>query len=90
MTPATTDTTLRPGQCYDWWRIITDLQMHMTMVAMAEVTRIPRTTLIGFKNGNVEPKHADGEQLLQLWRLRMAGAPPVVMCDIRKFQIRQL
>lgn len=76
---------LPPGQCCDWWRIITDLHMHgMSMVAISEVTHIPKSTLNGYKNLGAEPKHSDGMRLVNLWRLRMVGEPPVVMCAIRQ------
>lgn len=84
MTETTPTTSLNPGQCYDWWRIITDLQMFMTMVAMADVVVIPRTTLLDYKNRGVEPRHSDGVRLVHLWRQRMVGEPPVVMCQIRQ------
>jgi hypothetical protein len=84
MTEATTTTTLRPGQCYDWWRILMDLRMFMSMRAISEVTGIPLGTLAGHKNSGVEPKHTDGEQILRLWRQRMQGEPPVIMCQIRQ------
>lgn len=75
---------LAPGQCIDWWQVITDLQMHMSLQAMAEVTVIPKATLLGYKNLGVEPKHADGSRVLALWSARMVGEPPVVMCSIRQ------
>lgn len=76
---------LPPGQCVDWWQIIQDLHMHgMSAQAISEVTHIPKSTIMGYKNLGVEPKHADGERVLALWRRRMHGEPPVVMCALRQ------
>lgn len=69
---------LQPGQRYDWWRVISDLQMHgMSLEGIAEVTFIPKSTLMGYKNLYAEPKHADGERLLALWRQRMLPPFPI-------------
>ena len=77
---------LPPGQCVDWSRVILDLHMHgMSAVAIAEVTHIPKSTLMGYKNLGVEPKHADGERLIALWRTRMVDPLPVVMCELRQW-----
>jgi hypothetical protein len=77
--------TMAPGQCCDWWRVIQDLHMHgLTLVAIAEATYIPKSTLHGYKNLGVEPKHADGERLIALWRTRMVDPLPVVMCSLRQ------
>lgn len=71
--------TIPPGHRCDWWRVIQDLQMHgMSMEAIAEITFIPKSTLMGYKNQDAEPKHADGERLLALWRTRMLPPLPVV------------
>jgi hypothetical protein len=76
---------LAPGQCIDWWRVIQDLPMHgYSAHAIADVTYIPKSTLMGYKNLGAEPKHADGCRLLALWHSRMAGEPPVIMCEIRQ------
>lgn len=78
-------TTLRPGQCVDWWQVIQDLHMHgMSMAAISEASYIPKSTLHGYKNLGVEPKHADGERLIALWRTRMVDPLPVVACEIRQ------
>lgn len=70
--------TIPEGHRCDWWRIVTDLQMHMSIEAIAEHTTIPRGTLLGYKNQGAEPKHADGERLIWLWRQRMLPPLPVV------------
>jgi hypothetical protein len=76
---------LPPGQCIDWWQVIQDLSMHrMNLQAICDTTGIPVSTLNGYKNLGVEPKHADGSRVLSLWHARMAGEPPVAMCSIRQ------
>jgi hypothetical protein len=70
--------TIPAGHRCDWWRIVTDLQMHMSLEAIVEVTLIPKSTILGYKNIGAEPKHADGERLLALWRQRMLPPLPVV------------
>lgn len=84
MTTTDTASGLRPGQCINWWQVVTDLQMFMSVAALSEVVVIPKSTIMGYKNGGAEPKHADGERLLSLWRQRFNGDPPVVMCAIRQ------
>jgi len=67
---------LRPNEKrVDWFQILADLRrIGLTDVVVAEQTGIPRTTLLGYKQG-AEPKHADGERLLAFWRQNMI--PPV-------------
>lgn len=70
---------LSPDQRYDWWRILQDLSMHgMSLEAISEVTGIPKSTLLGYKNLDAEPKHADGERLVALWRARMVPPLPIL------------
>lgn len=74
-----------PGLCVNWWRLIQDLHMHgYSFSDLAEVTHIPASTIKGYKNLNVEPKHADGERLIALWRMRMVGDLPMTECAIRQ------
>lgn len=68
----------------DWWRIIADLSAKgMTMQRVSDLTSIPLSTLAGYKNLNVEPKHADGERLLVLWRRTVMPALPVTAGSVR-------
>lgn len=68
----------------DWWRVITDLSNKgMTMEAISGQVSIPLSTLAGYKNLNVEPKHADGERLLALWKRTMMPPMPVVTGSVR-------
>lgn len=52
----------------DWFRVIADIQRadSLTLEAIALRVGMPRTTLIGWRNGS-EPDHCDGERLLALW-----------------------
>lgn len=75
---------LAPDQRLDWWRILEDLRMHqMSLEAIAEATSIPKSTILGYKNLSAEPKHADGERLLALWRTRMLPPVPIVRDSVR-------
>lgn len=68
----------------DWWQITMDLQSAgYTMQRISEETFIPRTTLLGYRNTGVEPKHADGETLLALWRRVMVPPVPCVEGKLR-------
>lgn len=79
--------TIPPGHRCDWWQIVTDLQMHMPMTSISETTGIPLATLAGYKNLNVEPKHADGERLLGLWRQRMLPPLPTREATLRQERV---
>lgn len=68
----------------NWWQIIADLSKKgMTMEVIGGLVNIPVSTLAGYKNLNVEPKHADGERLLMLWRRTMMPAIPVTAGSVR-------
>lgn len=76
--------TLAPDQRYDWWRILEDLRMHqMSLESISDATSIPKSTLLGYKNLQAEPKHADGERLIAVWRTRMLPPLPVVTDSVR-------
>jgi len=52
----------------DWFRIIADINgKDFSMVAISQHIDVPRTTVIGWKNLNAEPKHDEGQRLLMLW-----------------------
>jgi hypothetical protein len=71
--------TIQPGQRCDWWRVLEDLRMHgLSLEAIADATGIPKSTILGYKNLAAEPKHADGDRLIGLWRARMMPPVPVV------------
>lgn len=75
-----TETSIR----VDWWRVLADLnRFGLSVTDVSSQTSIPRSTLDGYKNLNVEPKHADGERLLALWRLKCAPMVPVITGSVR-------
>jgi len=76
---------LQPGHRVDWWRVIDDLRRTGLRVEdMSAGTGIPRSTLAGYKNLDVEPKHADGTALLRLWHVRHdGGVVPVIQGSVR-------
>ena len=75
--------TIPPGHRCDWWRIVTDLQMHMSLEAIAEHSGIPKSTIMGYKNQDAEPKYADGARLILLWQQRMLPPLPLVVGSTR-------
>lgn len=73
-----------PQQRVDWWRVMDDLsKAGMTMEAVSAAVSIPVSTLAGYKNSNVEPKHADGERLVELWRRRVMPTVPMTRGSVR-------
>lgn len=51
----------------DWFRLLDDLaRAGVPVSSVAMHTRAPRSTILGWKQG-AEPKHRDGELLLDLW-----------------------
>lgn len=51
----------------DWFRIICDLgRFNMSLQAIANIIGVPKPTIVGWKQG-AEPRHSDGEKLVQLW-----------------------
>lgn len=77
------------GHRVNWWQVVADLQMHMTLQAISDATSIPLATIAGYKNLDVEPKHADGQRLLFLWQQRMVPPLPVVVGTIRQERVRR-
>lgn len=81
------DTKIGEGYRVNWERIIEDLRRSgLSVEAMAEATSIPRSTLLGYRNLDAEPKHADGEALLRLWRTRMVPPLPVQQGSVRTYR----
>lgn len=76
---------LQHGQRVDWFRVLDDLRRTgLRFDDVSDGTGIPRATLAGYKNLDVEPKHADGTALLRLWRARHDGVVvPVVQGSVR-------
>ena len=75
---------LQRGHRIDWWRMIEDLRRTgLSVEGIADATSIPKSTLLGYRNLDAEPKHADGEQLKQLWLRRMVPPLPVKQGSVR-------
>lgn len=75
---------LANGFRINWWQIIEDLRRTgLSVEGIADGTGIPKSTLLGYRNLDAEPKHADGEQLKQLWLRRMVPPLPVKQGDVR-------
>lgn len=51
----------------DWFRIICDLnKSNLSLQNIANIIQVPKPTIVGWKQG-AEPKHSDGERLIDLW-----------------------
>ncbi|MCI1005221.1 hypothetical protein [Herbaspirillum sp. C7C8] len=51
----------------NWFNVFADLKRAAwSMYRIESQLHIPKTTLLGWKDG-AEPKHFDGERLIQLW-----------------------
>lgn len=51
----------------DWFAMLDALNRRgIPTATVAALTTIPKSTILGWKQG-AEPKHADGERLVQLW-----------------------
>ncbi len=72
--------TVEPVRVVDWFRVLEDVRRaDFTLAEIAQYTRIPRTTLLGYRNLGAEPKHWAGVTLLALWSQvtgRAAGEAP--------------
>jgi hypothetical protein len=57
----------------DWFRVLADLQYaECSNTDVAEYIGVPQTTLLGWKQGS-EPRHHDGQRLLELWAMVTGG-----------------
>lgn len=65
----------------DWFRILVQLKDEgYSLYAVEHFTKIPKSTLIGYRNGS-QPNYENGERLLQFWRQALAqpaAEPPRV------------
>lgn len=51
----------------NWFKLLDDLKrLAITLCDIEKATEIPKSTLIGFKEGRA-PKHNDGEILINYW-----------------------
>jgi hypothetical protein len=83
-------TELLQGQRVDWWRVLEDLRRSgLSMDSISQAVGIPRSTLLGYRNLDAEPKHADGSLVVALWKARHDGAVlPVVQGSVRIVKTR--
>jgi hypothetical protein len=52
----------------DWFRVFADLRKHgWTVPNIAEQIAIPRTTMRDWCNSGAEPRHCDGEMLIEFY-----------------------
>ena len=79
---------LAPGSRINWWQVIEDLRRTgLSVEKIAEAADIPKSTLLGYRNLDAEPKHADGEQLKQLWLRRMVPPLPTQIGSVRSHRM---
>lgn len=58
----------------DWFRILVQLNDEgYSLYSVAHFTEIPKSTLIGYKQGS-QPNHHSGERLLRFWMQAMGKA----------------
>ena len=52
----------------DWFALLIDLQRHgFPTSQVAKMVDVPVGTVMGWKNGGAEPRHVDGDRLVDLW-----------------------
>ena len=52
----------------DWFRALAELQEKgYSMTSVSAAIDVPRSTLMGWRNLDAEPRHAEGERLIGLW-----------------------
>lgn len=57
-----------PVERIDWLEVMLQLQRRgYSVQAVAQQLRLQRTTLLNWKNHGTEPRHVDGENLLEFW-----------------------
>lgn len=81
-------TELPQGHRIDWWHMIEDLRRTgLSIDGISDATEIPKSTILGYRNLDAEPKHADGEQLKQLWLRRMVPPLPMKRGNVRSHRV---
>ena len=77
------------GQRVDWWRLLEDLRRTgLSLEAISGAVSIPKSTLLGYRNLDAEPKHADGTLLVALWKTRHdAGVVPIQRGSVRNHRM---
>jgi hypothetical protein len=59
----------------DWFRVLAELQgKGYSMAAVAMAIDAPKSTVMGWRNLDSEPRHMDGERLVKLW-CQVMGSP---------------
>jgi hypothetical protein len=78
-------TELPEGHRVDWWAVVMQLnRAGLGLLAISRETGIPVSTLAGYKNLNVEPKHRDAHSLLTMWEKEIKGnAWPLQVGSVR-------
>jgi hypothetical protein len=52
----------------DWFRTLVELQdKGYNITSVSAAIDVPKSTLMGWRNLDAEPRHADGERLVDLW-----------------------
>lgn len=52
----------------DWFRVTAELQGRgFTLDRIARAIDVPKSTVMGWRNLDAEPRHIDGESLIDLW-----------------------
>lgn len=59
----------------DWFRVMAELQAQgYNLANISAAINVPKSTMMGWRNLDAEPRHADGERLIALW-CQVSGAP---------------
>lgn len=52
----------------DWFRVLAELQGRgYNLANISAAINVPKSTMMGWRNLDAEPRHADGERLIALW-----------------------
>lgn len=58
----------RPIPRVNWWQIMIDLERKgVTVMTISKRIDVAKSTLLGWKNQDAEPRYGDGEMLIALW-----------------------
>jgi hypothetical protein len=78
---------VKPHPTADWLQITLDLQgCGLSLKRISDETFIPYSTVMGYRLLEVEPRWADGQVLITLWRRFM---PPDAELPMRQGKLRQ-
>jgi hypothetical protein len=79
-----TSSRIPDGQRVNWWALLMLLhKAGFSINAIVKETGIPKSTLLGFKNLNVEPKHKDADALIWMWAEYVGGDIPLQHGSVR-------